>query len=1131
MTFSICKPKLLLLVSIAVLHLGLNTGFSQTGPLGSGDIYKLKVDKDGIYKIDKMFFEELGISIENLDPNSVSLFGFGYGMLPQKNSEGRPNVLLEVPLKFIGESNSSFSNSNYFLFYGEGPNKVLYDSINNFFSYELNLYDINNNYFLKIGTQRNNNIEIEINSPTNPISYSTLKQVHHHELENEMALSEPTGRFWFGENISLDNTVTIPLNINSGSSSIVLKAGVMAKSREESVFTFKVDGNNVGAIPVAAANDFNNYRYGRQGYMENQLFPKKNILSTSTLDISISYDKPQSDSEGYIDFLTLNTESVINKNKTNLIYYGRINDNYNGAQITTTDRFDYVWDITDPSLIKEINQTFNAIEVNKKKNYFSIICFDNSDFSYPEIVGKIENQDIRNINVPDLLIVTAPEYLSEAQRLASHRKSYNGISVEVVDVNKVYNEFSSGRQDITAIRDFARLLYLKNKKLKYLLLFGQGSYDYKGIKFPNESQVPIYESREVLHRTKSFSSDDYYGFFDEDEGFWGEGIDESIGNDNLDIGIGRLPSRNLEHATSMINKLISYDTISSNNSGWQKNILFVADDGDGNTHQRDANRLGVYVEETYTDFNSQRLFIDNNPKISTPSGAKSPDTNESLVNWVDNEGVLIVNYSGHGSITNWANEAILTTQMINDFTNSKQLSLFFTATCEFGRYDNPSITSGAERLLFNPNGGSVSLLTTTRPVYASSNFKINEAFYEAIFLRNSSGNYQPIGDVFRITKNNSISGVNNRNFALLGDPSMKLKIPAKDIILTKINDISISKLDTIRALDKIKITGEIRGGGIIENDFQGDIYLTLFEKQTESETRGNNGPETIFNYHERKYNLFRGVSDVENGVFEIEFVVPKDIRYAYDKSKFSFYAVENDQTDAIGSSTEIIVGGSSRNPVVDNTPPELQLDIYSENNTNIVYPDTYITATFSDESGINISGIGAGHDVRLILNDNDTSWVLNEYLMPIKGDKQEYAVVFPLKDLPEGENSLTLEAWDVLNNQSTETISFFVSKVSEIKITNLIAYPNPVENDLEIRFTHNLLSQDLIIKSNIISMNGNIVATNDFEIQQSESEILLTYDGLRSNYHLISGVYVVQIIINCPTLGIKTYQTIRIVLN
>ncbi|NME66430.1 type IX secretion system sortase PorU [Flammeovirga aprica] len=1105
--------------------------FAQSGPLSTGQIFKLKIDKNGVYKIDKSLLDELGVSTSGLNTNNIAVFGFGNGMLPQENAQERPSSLTEVPLLFVGGNAESFQDSDYFLFYAEGADKVYYNSENQFIDYELNLYDVANYYFLRVGVPRTKNIGTENASIQNPDVFTSLIQVYHHESEEVTALSEPSGRFWFGENLSSTNTATVNINVNPSTNALRLKAGVMAKSRAESTFSYQVNGTDFGSFNVRSASDFNNYRYGRQGYMESNLFAEKSInISSSSLAVSVNFSKPQSDSEGYIDYLTFNAKSSVSKDKENLIYHGVFSENSDGGDLSTSLSFDYVWDITDPSNVKRISKQSNKYTVSKTKDYFSLLFFDAGDILKPSYVGTVPNQDLRSLPVPDLLLITSSAYSSYANSLASHRTAYSGIDVKVINVETVYNEFSSGRQDVSAVRDFARHLYLKDNKLKYILLFGQCSYDYKGIRQEGKSQVPIYESRDVLKRTTTFSSDDYFGFMDENEGFWGEEVDGKIDNYDMEVGVGRLPARTADEAEILVNKIIHYDTLKLNTTGWKKNILFVADDGDSNTHQGDANDLAVYVEETCPNFVSQRLFIDNQPKISTPSGARSPETNDLLSSWIDNDGVLIVNYSGHGSITHWAEESIFTPSMVSALKNPDQTPLFFTATCEFGRYDNPAIMSGAERLLFKETGGSIALMTTTRPVYASSNFTINEAFYKAVFKKDENNNYRALGEVFRETKNNSLRGVNNRNFALLSDPSMQLNIPNIEASITSINDEEFTGNYTLKALDKVKIGGEIKSGGVRDTSFNGDIFVTLFEKSTESETRGNNGAETIFKYNERKYQLFRGVADVVNGEYQIEFVIPKDIRYAFDAAKFHLYAVNNSNTEALGSNVEVMLGGTSDNPIVDTTPPVIDLSIYSEKNNNVVYPDTYITTQISDDFGLNISGIGAGHDVKLILNGEDSSWVLNDYLVPVKGEKATYSLVFPLKNLPEGENSLTLEAWDVANNRSEQTISFFVSPVSEITISNFTLFPNPAVNDVDIRFSHNLLGQDLEIKSNIISMNGNIVASNDFSIENSESEILLTYQGLKTNYNLVGGIYVVQLIIDCPALGIKTYQTARIVL-
>ncbi|MBB6462054.1 type IX secretion system sortase PorU [Flammeovirga kamogawensis] len=1104
------------------------------GPLSNGTIYKLKVNKTGLYKIDNSVFTSLGIDVSNLSPDDIAIYGFGYGMLPQPNNAPRPSSLTEISIKFVGNDNNKISSSDFFIFYGEGPHSLVVDSVNHFISTEFNLYDESNYYFLKIGGENNKNRVINENRiPSSPQSLSSLIEVVHHEKDLITALSEPSGRYWFGEDLTSETSQTISIDFNpiNTSSEMIVKCGVMSKSRAESTFSVSISGSQRGEVVVRGAKDFNSYRYGRQGYMQSNLFTPFTINNIGdNLNLDISYSKPQSDSEGYIDYFTFNTKRSISTYQENFIYHEIYSLNTDGASISINSTFDYVWDVSDPINITSLNVSNNKITTIRKQKRLSIAAFNVSDLLLPEPIESISNQNIRELQVPNLLIIYYGEYLDQAKKLAQHRATLNSIDVQVVDVQEVYNEYSSGRQDITALRDFIRTLYQKNiQKLKNVLLFGQGSYDYKGIKQEGGSKVAIYESRDVLQRTKTYSSDDYIGFLDENEGYWAEEIDGSVENYDLEIGIGRLPARTLEDAEILVDRIINYDTLSTNLDSWKKRVLFVADDGDTNTHQGDANDLATYVEETFSDFDSKRVYIDNYPKESTPSGAISPESNESINDWVNDKGVLIVNYSGHGSITNWAEESILTVDMINNFTNYAKLPLFLTATCEFGRYDNPAIMSSAERLLFNSKGGAISLLTTTRPVYASSNFKINKAFYDYVFLKDQDNNYPSLGEVMMRTKNNSLSGVNNRNFALLGDPSMKLNFSQREINITTLNNQQYTTSDTIKALDHVLLQGEITINGVKDKEFNGDIYLTLFEKSTESSTRGNDGSETVFNYSERKYQLFRGVVSVIKGDFIFDFVVPKDIRYAYGTAKLSFYA-NNPLTDAVGSDVDIIIGGTSSNPVEDNVAPDINMYFNGDSNVRTIPPDSYLYAEFFDESGINISGIGAGHDIKLSMDGGIEEWILNDYLMPKEGLENTYSLVFPINDLEEGEHSFTLEVWDVLNNRAEKKINVIVSPISELQITELIAYPNPVDEDVDIRFSNNVLGQDIVVTSNIIAMNGNTVLTTVNEFNNVEEVTTLEYKDLRSQYGLISGMYVVQLIIECHSLNLSTFKTTRIVL-
>ena len=119
----------------------------------------------------------------------------------------------------------------------------------------------------------------------------------------------------------------------------------------------------------------------------------------------------------------------------------------------------------------------------------------------------------------------------------------------MVNPFQIYNEFSSGAQDIVAIRDFVRMFYERatsvNDLPKYLLLFGDGSYDNKNRLTDNTNFIPTYQSVNSLSITGSLVSDDYYGLLDSTEGRWSAGVEY------VDVGIGRFPVKTIEEADNI----------------------------------------------------------------------------------------------------------------------------------------------------------------------------------------------------------------------------------------------------------------------------------------------------------------------------------------------------------------------------------------------------------------------------------------------------------------------------------------------------------------------------------------------------------------------------------------------------
>ena len=429
-------------------------------------------------------------------------------------------------------------------------------------------------------------------------------------------------------------------------------------------------------------------------------------------------------------------------------------------------------------------------------NYMNILPSTTSAYLTPSIVGEVVNQNLHNtpINV-EYVIVSHPNFLVPAERLADFHQEKDDISSIVVTPKQIYNEFSSGVQDVSAIRDFLRFLYKRsNSKLKYVLLFGDGSYDPKNRVADNTNFIPTYQSLNSTHPTLSYVTDDYFGLLDDNEG--------EFNNDLVDIGIGRFPASNLSQANVLVDKVQQYYAKESFGS-WRNDIVFIADDGDendGNTHMWQADTLANIVADNYKNININKIYLDNYLQESTPGGPRSEATNSAINNRID-KGALLINYTGHGGPLGWTAERILELDQINAWDNGNKLPLFMTATCKFSYFDNPEQTSAGEYVLLNPNGGAIALLSTTRLVYSDPNHKLNKHFIKVLFEKKDNGEFPRLGDVFKQTKVLSGTSVNNRNFTLLGDPALCLSYPEYHIQNTNI-------IDTLKALGEVTVSGK-----------------------------------------------------------------------------------------------------------------------------------------------------------------------------------------------------------------------------------------------------------------------------------------------------------------------------------
>ena len=1120
---------------IALSCFSLSLG-AQTSVLSTGNWYKLSVERNGVYRISFDLLKKMGVDPAKINPQNISIFGREGGMLPQDNSIARPNDLIECAIRVRGEEDGTFDKSDHILFYAEGPDDYEYDVTSGFFRYENNLYSEQNFYFLTIGDNQGKRIGTEENlEGTFPV-VNTFSAFAYYE-KDEFNIDR-SGREWYGEKFGLINSHTLTYNIPgiTAGSAIGIVSDVMGQSYTDA--SFKLFFNNVPVgeqkiypIPLG--------RYSVRGLHKRDtlIVNSADVGATARSSQEIKYEfvKGTGFSQGYLNFIMINytRDLALYDNQTFFVSPTSLNHPHSTFQLKGISSVAQIWDITD-----HYNPKYQEFDLSSTIATFSTATdrlkkwmVVNDRFPEPTFVKAVENRNLSGLETPDMLIITHPDFRVETERLALHRSAFDGWSVEVATTEEIFNQFSGGRQDVSALRDFARFLREKDPAaLQSILLFGKGSYDYKDRLANNTNFVPTYQSRNSLHPLQTYSSDDYFAFLEDGEGTWSESPAQ---HHTLDVGVGRLPVTTTEEARTVVDKIIDYDTNQNAYGAWRKKIVFVADDGNSednftSLHQYQADQLATSIEEDYPDLNARRLFIGSYKKMVQPNGETVPDMMDDIERSF-RDGSLIINFTGHGSETVWADERVLTDKTISELKN-EFYPFLVTATCEFGRQDDPVQISSAERSVTHRGGGAIGLVTTARPVNATTNFSLNEAFYEALLERGEQG-YAPLGEVFRRTKNNSTSGVANRNFSLIGDPSMVLALPQYSINIVEIKTRTGS--DTLKALSTVRATGEVLDReGRLATSFNGILEATLYDKKEQFVTIGKNNPP--FQYQQWENAVFRGKANVVSGIFDLEFVMPDNIASAPAPGKLSLYAFDPvSGIDAKGVNTALRIGGREADVPEDVTPPVIRLFMGDTTfvEGGVTTSDTYLVAKLSDESGINISGYDTANSIVAILDDGQATYTLNDYYVADVDTYQSGSIRFPILGLAPGPHTLTVKASDVHNNPAVSNVSFVVTQGDGLVIEDFGSYPNPFQDQTTLFFTHNRSGDDLRAQLFIFTLAGELIRSADISVAESEYHIdlmeLKAWEG--SDKKLPPGLYLARVLVRSMTDGSKNEKVTKLI--
>ena len=1130
--------------------------------LSSGTFKRFYVQKSGVYKITKSFLDQIGFSTSGVNPQKIKIYGNGGRMVPLSNAVPYPIDLTENNIQVIGESDGVFNDSDYILFYAEGLDNWSAEN-----KTHLNLYEDKSYYY--VTTDGANGKRIPTQNPiTQPstLNLSTYDDYYFHEVD--LTNIGKLGRVWFGEPFNINNEQTFDFSIPNINTSFPTQCSIHFGSSAFAVTTFKtvVNGVDLGNVNM-------NQVVLNSGVEAAENFVNTSLASTANFSVKITYNNNGlPTAKAYLDYIIL-------KSKSNLIGFGKqYRFRYsNSASQNGVVQFDFtnaanigqIWDITDIYNVEKIpyaaasSFSFKG-NLGERREYIAI---DESDFYAPlkETNTSVSNQNLKgtifknasgNFQDIDYLILT-PRFLeSAANRLANFHRTNSGLNVKVVNLDLIYNEFGGGKQDIGALRNFVKYIYQNasapNRKIKYLNLFGDASFDFKD-RIPNNTNiVPIYHATNSYFAGEiSFASDDFFCLMDANEGDV-ENDNAFASNYGIDIAVGRMLVSSVKQADEMVNKVIEYYDIKSYGN-WRNNYVSISDDPSlfqpaDKYLQFFQNRLTDVIYQQKPFINYKKILLDAYQQQTSAGGDRYPQARTDLRNAFE-KGALVFNYLGHGGEDGLTEERIWEKFDGANFNNQYRYPLFITITCDFSKFDNPLRPTAGEYTYWNPKGGAISMITTIRTIGQNSAQNFNDVLGAQLFAYGSNS-YPTIAEALRISKNASSNNSATRVVFYLGDPALKLAIPQPNVVLTKVNDVPISQpVDDLKALSYVKLSGEVRD----ENDtflsnYNGELFVTVFDKSFVRNTLRNdfadalvsvagnietNAPTMPFN--SLGETIFRGNASVNNGIFEFGFVVPKDIKINVGNGRISFYTKRNEiLLDKSGFNMAIKVGGINLNAVADVTPPKIRLYMNDETfvNGGITNASPYFLAFLEDEHGINTAR-GIGHDIVGILDGDETKpYIMNDYYETELNNYQKGKIRYPFRNLTKGLHTIKFKAWDVYNNFVTAEIQFLVVGDDNLTLTNVLNYPNPFVNYTQFWFSHNKPFEPLEVQVLIMTITGKVVKSiNEIVTNPGFLSREITWDG-RDDFgdKIGKGVYIYKLTVRSTLSDQKSEKIEKLVI-
>ena len=1077
--------------------------YASSSVLAQGRWVRVSVKDNGVHKITDGELRNMGFQ----NPQKVRLFGYGGHILPEKGLADLPDDLQEVPL---------WRENGYVLFYANGVVKWSYTDGR--FVHKQNVYSNYGCYFLTEG-------DTPLLFPKEKIEEQSSSVIMEYPdyavIDNDRKSHAQYGCVLVDEyDYSLGRKVEYKFPVSGvAKSNGIIDISFATNGVARSEVAVLVNDKQVGSYVITANTG------SEVAKLEDEKF---NVTSGIADNMSVYVYQKTNDKtvNGHLDYLRLNYTRKLALRGSQTSFRAGASGNYATFEIDGCNANARVWDVSSP-VMRELAGTLSG-------NRYSVVAPAGVDKEYVvvdvkgqfpsvQVVGEVANQNLHSVEQADMVIIIPSNgvFRSVANKLADAHRTLDNITVEVVTAQQLYNEFSSGTPDVTAYRRFMKMLYDRaetpDKAPKYLLMFGDSWYDNRLITFPKLKQddfLLCYESENSVDAVRAYVFEDYMGMLDDNEG----------GNhktDKVDIGVGRIPVTSVAVADAIVEKIIAY--MKNDNAGaWQNVVALLADDGDvsiPNQHMKDAEGVAEVMNESYPSYIVDRIYWDDFTAEKTASGLRYPEVTKAIKSRLD-KGALVVNYSGHGSTNLFSHEL---TWKASDMAELKspRIPFWVTASCDIGPFDKGE-NSIAETALVNPNGGAIGLFTTTRTVLQSYNAILNKEFMKVLLSPVNGGSAVAVGDAVRMAKCNVISSGGDRSenklqYALLGDPALRLKLPECRLRVDKVNGVEVGNPIQASAGDVLVVEGRVvtRNGAPI-NDFDGLLYANMFDCIENVNTLDNSGLGS-FEYTAYKKMLFSGAGTVKNGSFEVNIPVPMDISYKNEPGMLNLYAVDSEKKrSAQGHFEDFVVGGTAEDFENDGVGPKIALFLNTPGfvNGDKVNSTPCLLVELFDENGINTVGSGIGHDVVAIVDNNPAhTYNLNSLYTPDAVDYRRGTIVFPLNTLEAGEHTLVLRAWDLYNNSSTATITFVVESGLLPDVIDFRIEGIPVVSGQESAFviTHNRPQSEIDVTIELFTIQGQMLWKSVESVVCDGMEYRYSWNGSASGDRPLStGVYIAR---------------------